>query len=79
MGFRAAGWDIDLQAHLRRGGSVVGEHSAIFAGEKERLVLSHVAEDRAIFARGAVAAAKWGQGKGPGLFGMADVLGLKEL
>ena len=69
----------DIGFATLRGGSVVGEHSAIFAGEKERLVLSHVAEDRAIFARGAVAAAKWGQGKGPGLFGMADVLGLKEL
>ena len=59
-----------------RGGSVVGDHSVIFAGEKERVVLSHVAEDRAIFARGAVEAAKWGVGKGPGFFSMADVLGM---
>ena len=62
-----------------RGGSVVGEHSAIFAAESERLVLSHIAEDRAIFARGAVKAALWGKGKGPGFFGMADVLGLSEI
>lgn len=61
-----------------RGGSVVGDHSVIFAGEKERIVLGHVAEDRAIFARGAIAAAKWGVGKGPGLFSMADVLDLKD-
>ena len=60
-----------------RGGSVVGEHSVIFAGEKERIVLGHVAEDRAIFARGAIEAAKWGVGKGPGFFSMADVLGLE--
>ncbi len=59
-----------------RGGSVVGDHSVIFAGDKERVVLSHVAEDRAIFAHGAVTAARWGIGKGPGLFSMADVLGL---
>jgi 4-hydroxy-tetrahydrodipicolinate reductase len=41
-------------------------------------VLAHVAEDRSIFAHGAVAAAKWGQGKKPGLYAMADVLGLAD-
>jgi len=61
-----------------RGGSVVGEHSVIFAAEGERIVLSHVAEDRGLFARGALAATKWGQGKGPGLFSMLDVLGLAD-
>lgn len=61
-----------------RGGTVVGEHEVIFAGEGERVVLRHVAEDRAIFARGAIAAAQWGQGKKPGLYGMADVLGIAE-
>ncbi len=61
-----------------RGGSVVGEHSVIFAAESERITLSHVAEDRGIFARGALAAARWGQGKGPGLFSMLDVLGLND-
>ncbi|MBU6296778.1 MAG: 4-hydroxy-tetrahydrodipicolinate reductase [Alphaproteobacteria bacterium] len=59
-----------------RGGTVVGEHDVILAGAGERIVLSHIAEDRAIFARGAVAAALWGQGKKPGLYAMSAVLGL---
>ena len=59
-----------------RGGDVVGEHEAIFAGTGERVVLKHVATDRMIFARGAVAAAIWGQGAKPGEYGMRDVLGL---
>jgi 4-hydroxy-tetrahydrodipicolinate reductase len=59
-----------------RGGTVVGEHDVIFAGEGERVVLRHVAEDRSIFATGALTAARWGQGKKPGLYAMADVLGL---
>ncbi|HEY7977344.1 MAG TPA: 4-hydroxy-tetrahydrodipicolinate reductase [Rhizomicrobium sp.] len=59
-----------------RGGTVVGEHDVIFAGEGERVVLRHVAEDRSIFATGALTAAKWGQGRKPGLYAMADVLGL---
>jgi 4-hydroxy-tetrahydrodipicolinate reductase len=59
-----------------RGGSVTGEHTVIFAGAGERLELAHRAQDRQIFARGAVAAALWGQGRGPGLFSMRDVLGL---
>ncbi|HEY1631087.1 MAG TPA: 4-hydroxy-tetrahydrodipicolinate reductase [Rhizomicrobium sp.] len=58
-----------------RGGTVIGEHDVIFAGPSERLVLRHVAEDRAIFAHGALAAAKWGQGQKPGLYAMRDVLG----
>jgi 4-hydroxy-tetrahydrodipicolinate reductase len=59
-----------------RGGTVVGDHDVIFAGPGERLCLSHKAEDRGIFARGAVAAALWGRGRKPGHYGMADVLGL---
>lgn len=59
-----------------RGGTVVGEHQVILAGAHERVVLSHVAEDRSIFANGALVAARWGQGKKPGLYSMADVLGL---
>ncbi|HEX4768736.1 MAG TPA: 4-hydroxy-tetrahydrodipicolinate reductase [Lichenihabitans sp.] len=59
-----------------RGGTVVGDHRVLFAGAGERLELSHVAEDRAIFARGAVRAALWAHGRKPGLYGMADVLGL---
>ena len=60
-----------------RGGSVVGEHTVIFAGPGERLELSHRAQDRQIFARGAIAAALWGQGRGPGLYSMRDVLGIR--
>ncbi|MDQ1901412.1 4-hydroxy-tetrahydrodipicolinate reductase [Paracoccus sp. WLY502] len=59
-----------------RGGDVVGEHDVIFAGEGERIVLRHLATDRAIFARGAIRAAIWGQDKGPGEYDMQDVLGL---
>jgi 4-hydroxy-tetrahydrodipicolinate reductase len=57
-----------------RGGTVVGEHAVVFAGPGERLELSHKAEDRGIFARGALHAALWGRGKKPGLYTMADVL-----
>jgi 4-hydroxy-tetrahydrodipicolinate reductase len=60
-----------------RGGSVVGEHSVIFSGPGERLELSHRAQDRQLFTRGAIAAALWGQGRGPGLFSMRDVLGIQ--
>jgi 4-hydroxy-tetrahydrodipicolinate reductase len=59
-----------------RGGTVVGDHSVILAGPGERLELTHRAEDRAIFARGALKAALWAQGKKPGQYTMADVLGL---
>jgi 4-hydroxy-tetrahydrodipicolinate reductase len=59
-----------------RGGDVVGEHDVIFAGEGERLVLRHLATDRAIFARGALRAAVWGQGQKPGEYDMMDVLGI---
>ena len=59
-----------------RGGNVVGEHTVIFAGEGERIELTHRATDRGIFARGAVKAALWGRGKPPGLYSMADVLGI---
>ncbi|MBP1806644.1 4-hydroxy-tetrahydrodipicolinate reductase [Rubellimicrobium aerolatum] len=59
-----------------RGGDIVGEHDVIFAGEGERVVLRHVATDRAIFARGAIRAALWGQDKVPGEYTMLDVLGL---
>ena len=60
-----------------RGGSVVGDHSVILAGPGERVVLSHHAEDRGVFARGAVKAALWARGKAPGLYSMRDVLGLR--
>jgi 4-hydroxy-tetrahydrodipicolinate reductase len=62
-----------------RGGTVVGDHKVIFAGAGERLEFSHVAEDRGLFAQGAVKAALWGRGRKPGLYSMADVLGLDAL
>ncbi|ALK10694.1 4-hydroxy-tetrahydrodipicolinate reductase [Blastochloris viridis] len=62
-----------------RGGTVVGDHDVVFAGPFERIVLGHKAEDRMIFARGALKAAQWGFGKAPGLYSMADVLGLTDI
>ena len=59
-----------------RGGTVAGEHSVIFAGSEERLILSHSAENRMIFARGAVRGAAWLIGREPGCYAMEDVLGL---
>jgi 4-hydroxy-tetrahydrodipicolinate reductase len=59
-----------------RGGTVAGEHSVIMAGPEERIVLSHVAESRMIFAHGAVRGAAWLIGKAPGRYTMAEVLGL---
>src|ERR1700682_1834438 len=61
-----------------RGGTVTGDHSVIFSGPYERIELSHKAEDRMIFAQGAIKAALWAQGKKPGLYSMADVLGLTD-
>ena len=61
-----------------RGGSVVGEHSVILAGEGEVLTFSHSAGDRTIFARGAVKAALWAYQQKPGLYSMSDVLGLDK-
>ena len=66
----------DIGFATLRGGSVVGEHTVIFAADGERIELTHRATDRGIFARGAVKAALWGRGKGPGLFTMMDVLGI---
>jgi 4-hydroxy-tetrahydrodipicolinate reductase len=61
-----------------RGGTAAGDHSVIFAGPSERLVLSHHAEDRTLFAQGALKAALWAHGKPPGFYTMADVLGLGD-
>jgi 4-hydroxy-tetrahydrodipicolinate reductase len=72
-GARKAG---DIGFAALRGGTVVGDHTVIFAGMGERIEFSHRAEDRGIFARGALAAAIWTRGKTPGLYSMADVLGL---
>lgn len=61
-----------------RGGDIVGEHDVIFAAAGERVVLRHLATDRAIFARGALKAVLWGQGRNPGEYDMLDVLGLND-
>lgn len=68
----------DIGFSVLRGGDVVGEHEVVFAGAGERLILGHRADDRMIFARGAVRAALWIIGREPGLYGMDDLLGLKE-
>ena len=60
------------------GGTVTGDHSVIFAGAMERIELTHRAEDRTMFAQGAVKAALWARGREPGLYSMADVLGLAD-
>jgi 4-hydroxy-tetrahydrodipicolinate reductase len=66
----------DIGFASMRGGTVVGDHTVVFAGDGERVEITHRAGDRSIFARGAVKAALWGRGKGPGLYSMMDVLGL---
>jgi 4-hydroxy-tetrahydrodipicolinate reductase len=62
-----------------RGGTVPGEHTVIFSGPYERIEVAHKAEDRLIFAHGALKAAMWAHGKQPGLYSMADVLGLGDI
>jgi len=64
--------------HAIRGGDIVGEHDVLFAAAGERITLRHVASDRAVFARGALKAALWGQGRKPGEYDMLDVLGLRK-
>ncbi|AGF74805.1 dihydrodipicolinate reductase [Bartonella australis AUST/NH1] len=61
-----------------RGGTVVGDHSVIFAGQNERIILSHAAQERSIFANGAIKAALWAQKRKNGLYSMLDVLGLND-
>jgi 4-hydroxy-tetrahydrodipicolinate reductase len=61
-----------------RGGTVAGDHTVIFSGPHERIELTHRAEDRLIFAHGALKAAMWAHGKKPGFYSMADVLGLGD-
>jgi 4-hydroxy-tetrahydrodipicolinate reductase len=74
-GARKAG---DIGFATLRGGTVVGEHTVMFAGPAERIELTHVAADRMIFARGALHAALWAAKQKPGLYSMMDVLGLKD-
>lgn len=59
-----------------RGGTAAGDHTVLFAGPRERIELTHRAEDRAIFATGAVAAARWTKDRPAGLYAMSDVLGI---
>jgi 4-hydroxy-tetrahydrodipicolinate reductase len=66
----------DIGFAVLRGGSVVGDHTVIFAGDGERIELTHRASDRGIFARGAVKAALWGKGRPAGFYSMTDVLGI---
>ena len=65
--------DIGFSSYRKEG--VVGDHSVIFEGNNERIALAHIAENRDIFANGALKAASWGQDKEPGLYTMQDVLG----
>jgi 4-hydroxy-tetrahydrodipicolinate reductase len=66
----------DIGFATLRGGTVTGDHSVIFAGPYERIELAHKAEDRMIFARGALKAAMWARDKKPGFYTMTDVLGI---
>ena len=77
-GLTGARHDGDIGFASLRGGTVTGDHSVIFAGSMERIELTHRAEDRTMFAQGAVTAALWARGKKPGLYTMADVLGLAD-
>ena len=74
-GARRAG---DIGFAALRGGTVTGDHSVIFAGAMERIELTHRAEDRTMFAQGAVKAALWARHQKPGLYSMTDVLGLRD-
>ncbi len=69
----------DIGFAVLRGGGVVGDHQVVLAGPGERIALSHVAEDRGLFAAGAVKAALWAFERKPGYYTMADVLGLDQI
>ncbi|MEM6371475.1 MAG: 4-hydroxy-tetrahydrodipicolinate reductase [Pseudomonadota bacterium] len=66
----------DIGFSAIRGGDIVGEHDVLFAGPGERIVLRHMATDRALFAKGALKAALWALDRAPGQYDMLDVLGL---
>lgn len=66
----------EIGLHAVRGGDVVGDHRVMYIGERERIELAHLAQDRALFAEGAVRAARWLAGRAPGTYTMRDVLGL---
>ena len=67
----------EIAVHALRGGSVVGDHTVMFAGDLERVEITHKAQDRAAFAAGALKALLWAKGRTPGIYTMQDVLGLK--
>lgn len=67
----------EIGMHALRGGDVVGDHTVVFAADGERVELSHRASSRDTFANGSLRAALWAHGRGPGLYDMQDVLGLK--
>lgn len=68
----------EIAIHALRGGSVVGDHTVMFAGELERLELTHRAQDRAAFAAGALRALLWAKKQAPGKYNMRDVLGFGD-
>ncbi len=68
----------EIAVHALRGGSVVGDHTVMFAGDVERIELTHRAQTREAFAAGALAAVKWARAHAPGLYSMRDVLGFND-
>jgi 4-hydroxy-tetrahydrodipicolinate reductase len=66
----------EIAVHAVRGGSVIGDHTVMFAGDVERIEITHKAQTREAFAAGALRAACWAAGKKPGIYTMRDVLGL---
>jgi 4-hydroxy-tetrahydrodipicolinate reductase len=68
----------EIAVHALRGGSVVGDHTVMFAGEVERVELTHRAQSREAFAAGALKAAQWAVGRQPGIYTMRDVLGFAD-
>ena len=76
-GITGARTDSEVGVHALRGGDVIGDHTVLFAALGERLELTHKASDRAIFARGALRAARWVADRKPGVYDMQDVLGLR--
>ena len=75
IGERPAG---EIAIHALRGGSVVGDHTVMFAGELERVEITHKAQDRAAFAAGALKALVWARDQAAGIYTMRDVLGFKN-
>lgn len=68
----------EIAIHALRGGSVVGDHTVMFAGDVERIELTHRAQTREAFAAGALAAIKWAKGRAPRIYSMRSVLGFDE-